>query len=441
LAIAPCTIWHSSAGRPTFNSLIAEAAQADLIADSLDKNGGSLSITKFDIPDLLNSTRQKINSHTDPLNPELEFEHLKTDLWTSPIAVASQGDYAYVAFDVGLAIYDVSDPTVPTRVGKLLFPEQDTYIIDVVVAGSYAYLVDAFGGRMWIVNIENPTLPVLAGFHSFESITDVAIQGDFAYCVSDSLYVLSLTIPSSPVRISAVKYAVSAYRSVAVSGNLASVVTYSGIGQILDISNPNSPLLMSSITTSGQFSELKDSRVYYQGYTGSVYVVRSYDLSTPSSPVLTSSCPLAPGHSVQDFKIEANLLFVALGDSGVAVLDVTNPAIMTLSNRFDTENIVWGLDATDSLLLVCENSLGRDTKKPTVGLSIYNVSTPTLTNRIGFAKSEGHHWYISCQGNTAFLTTDLDLILLDITNRTEPSVLGSFATPGQLYGKPAISAT
>lgn len=97
----------------------------------------------------------------------------------------------------GLWIVDVKDPTEPTAVGFLPMTE----VSDIKVQGDYAYL--ATFTAFQIVDISDPEKPVLVGTHDAPDLAAVVeVEDNIAY-VGDlsNLHIFDVTNPAQPVRI------------------------------------------------------------------------------------------------------------------------------------------------------------------------------------------------------------------------------------------------
>ncbi|MHB8925646.1 MAG: cell wall-binding repeat-containing protein [Coriobacteriia bacterium] len=147
---------------------------------------------------------------------------------TGAAAVAVVGGYAYVADAGGLSVYDASAPTTPTLVGAL---PMGYPAIDVVVSGSYAYVLTS-GFVVVTVDITAPALPVAV---STTSLAEVAYRMGFGggrlYVAADSgLRIFDMSAPAAPVEQVGYDFGAPA-RDVVLVGPVAYVATHStGVG-------------------------------------------------------------------------------------------------------------------------------------------------------------------------------------------------------------------
>lgn len=166
-----------------------------------------------------------------------------------PIRAQVVGNYAYV-LGVNFEIYDVTNPASPVFLGSTTPPYM---VSDMTISGNYAYVVGQYDSlpykNLFVINISNPANPTLAG--------DLFIAGQL--------------------------------RSVKVSGNYAYILRHTGILDVVDISNPASPVSVNSFAAGfGNDLAINGSYLYLSDTTGPV-VIKSYNISVPANPVLAGS--------------------------------------------------------------------------------------------------------------------------------------------------------
>lgn len=120
----------------------------------------------------------RIVAVSDPAHPvEVGFYNPGVLIWDVAIA----GNYAYTVTkgDDRLRIIDISDPAHPVEVGFLALPH---CAWSVVVKEGYAYVAN-YGWGLRIINVSDPANPVEVGSYRDprEQIVDVAVAGDYAY--------------------------------------------------------------------------------------------------------------------------------------------------------------------------------------------------------------------------------------------------------------------
>ena len=291
--------------------------------------------------------------------------------------VQVQGKYAYVVADRTLRIFDVTNSSVPQRMGVFTFPE---HVRAFSVSHSIVYVAaDFFGIR--IVDASNPAAPVLRGSLQIRGsllivalaggnilvatnmvsglevvdvsdvsrpvlltsnfFTDgyaqaVAASGPLAYVTdsANSLYLIDLSKPASPAAVSvqestpikmgsgdmpAVPSPLVAILETVASPSLKIALVLektTGFLHIHDVSNPRKPAKASSFRTPGRQQSLgvRGSRAYIGGAEG----LQIVDFSDPSTPIPAGSFKMAG--PVQDVALADSLVLVVIGKGGVVIL-------------------------------------------------------------------------------------------------------------------------
>jgi len=165
-------------------------------------------------------------------------------------AVFLQDRTAYVGAGTALLIFDVSDPTHPTKLGHVYLPD---LIQKLVVQGNYAYVADHFAGFR-VVDVSDKRAPRERGFikipgvaQAFGPVVDVAVRDTLAYVAAEieGLFIIDVSDPDAPVQIGHIfdpfTPTTGFARAVVVQDTLAYVATDDEILRIVDVSDPQEP--------------------------------------------------------------------------------------------------------------------------------------------------------------------------------------------------------
>ena len=128
-------------------------------------------------------------------------------LWTGAVDISTDGIHAYCAFQNGLVILDINNPSAPTIVSQTYCPGEGTGLC---AGGDFVYLCTHDDG-LQIIDISNPQIPQVVG---------------------------SVTVPGFARDV----YELNSYACVA--GD------YSGL-HIIDIADPQNATLLSTFNTTG----------------------------------------------------------------------------------------------------------------------------------------------------------------------------------------------
>jgi len=174
------------------------------------------------------------------------------DLKGSPLAVAVEGAFAYVAMGSGgLKVVDISDPENPfvaRRVSPYVPPPFLSYrpALDVAVQGSVAYVAT---GGLSILDVADPPLASQIGYLSSLGVGEVSAvvaRGSRVYAGGAAgLAVVDVTDPTTPVVLGSVATP-AGVEDVAVTGDVAVVATLLEGVQIVDLSNEADPAIVGS---------------------------------------------------------------------------------------------------------------------------------------------------------------------------------------------------
>ena len=311
---------------------------------------------------------------------------LVTSFGGGAYAVAVQGNYAYVGEGSSLIVVNISNPTTPSRVGRLSMPGK---VMDLALLGQYAYVANADAG-LQVVDISNPSAPTLRGFYSATPCwaAGIAILGGRAYVadVTVGLQIFDLGTPTVPVLLSATNLGGTA-ADVAVKATANGVFAYLCVSETLaiwDVSDPVSPTLRSQLPLGGYASSLAvvGTRAFAGGYEIGLKMV---DIANADVPVYLGRDPNA-----------------------------THPMTVVAAN-----SLVYVLDALRAL-------------------AIFDYSGGTLT-RVGWMANTTGSDDLAVVGNRAYVAGTTGFGIIDVSNPANPSVLSAFSDT-EMYGSYASAA-
>lgn len=216
------------------------------------------------------------------------------DLSTMWNGIYVTGNYAFIVYsDIGLKIFDISNPTEPVLVGGYNSYRMSD-ISEIYVSGSHVYLSYGTSG-LEIIDISNPSNPILIGHYSGQGwIHCVRISGNYAY-IGDyfkGIRIIDISNPAEPVLVGKYEILPNRFKPIYISSNYAYIVDEEAGFQIIDMSNPVKPILV------GGYKDIpKDVRdiyisgkyAYIYAYIGEQATLRIIDVFNPAEPVLVGS--------------------------------------------------------------------------------------------------------------------------------------------------------
>ncbi len=285
---------------------------------------------------------------------------------------------------------------------------------------------DSAGLTIQAVEKGKPTLPtwmnlkikdwsLLGSFDTSSSNNnDVQVVGQLAFvATSSSLQIINITNPTSPIL--AGSYSTGS-NVVYVVDNLAYIANSFEL-EIIDISNLSSPTIVGNYAYFANTYNLQvaDNFAYLSGYSN----LKIIDVSTPSSPTLVSDY-VTPGSNIQSLHVVDNKAYVADGFAGLSIIDVSNPYSPTLVGNYTTPDQATGVYITGNMAFVVDNS---------PSLQIIDVSNSSSPSLAGSYITQGTANDVYVVDNMVYLAEgSFGLEIIDIENLSSPVLAGNYDT-------------
>jgi len=256
------------------------------------------------------------------------------------------GNYTYVGTATGLQVFNTSVPSSPVLVGYVAVGALNYTFVQ----GNYVYVLDDSTNFLYIVNISNPTNPVVVNSVATNSIPiGLYVSGHYAYVATDAvpsyLDIYDVAIPAVPVLVSnslilanSARTLAYGYTAISVQGNYAYIGAQGGAQGlfVVNVANPASPFQVGY--TSGLNNQFE--RVVVQGnyaYVGELNNIQIVDISIPSNPTVVggdfTGLPFIDALSVQ-----GHYLYALNHNSSPSLeeIDISDPTNPTLVNSITT---------------------------------------------------------------------------------------------------------
>lgn len=344
-------------------------------------------------------------------------------LWTENNDIAMHGPLAYCAYDAGLAIINVGDPTNPRLVGSQYIPSACKAVAYV---GEFAYLAASERG-LAVVRISSDRYPLFENFRptmgncSDIAIFDSSMNFHFALAATDSaLQVFDLwgnphiiaTFPREIYPYSINKVFTEGDRAYWLHSLPQEVL-------IFDISNPNS--LDSLGVIPGTYDPVdgfaRDNILFLASQVDfGVGMLQIYNVADPASPVLLGQCPV-PGDPWA-LQVTGDYAFVS-GDFGrIVKFDVSDP---TNPREIHVNEEVGNGHANN---ISISGSYAYLANSAFTTFEIYDISySASLLGAYDSHSEEvldnaiyGDYSYAACAGG--------GLVVVDVSNRAELKIFG-----------------
>jgi hypothetical protein len=303
--------------------------------------------------------------------------------WTNPRTtdetwgVAVAGDHAFITDRrSGLRIIDISDPSAPVEVSSYFSPRD--WFSEVVVEDQIAYLC-AFDKGLLMLDVSDPTAPTLIKSIVSEAYpTGISKEGDTIYlaCGWDGVRILDVSDTTTVNEIGATFFDDLFVFHVVASGGYVyaglSDMSYRGILQVLDVSDPSAPTMLGSIRMSGFSTGLavSDQLVLVNDLFDGTRII---DASDPSKLAQISFLDLPSG--AYDAVASGRNLYVVDRKGRLDIFDITNPVQpAALSSIGKAKNYWYKVHVAEGYAYV---AAGEE------GLRVFDVHDPRYPVEVG----------------------------------------------------------
>ncbi|MCX6679553.1 MAG: hypothetical protein NTX42_04190 [Methanothrix sp.] len=124
--------------------------------------------------------------------------------------------------------------------------------------------------------------------------------------------------------------------------------------------------------------------------------------------------------------LSGSYAYVADCDSGLKIIDVSNPTSPLLKGSYDTPGYAYGVALSGSYAYVADGDSG---------LQIIDVSNPASPLLKGSYDTPGYAYGVALSGSYAYVADSYSgLKIIDVSNPDSPLLKGSYDTPGYAYG-------
>ncbi|MDW8069364.1 MAG: hypothetical protein RML46_10650 [Anaerolineae bacterium] len=297
-------------------------------------------------------------------------------------------------------------------------------VLKAVVSGTYAYV--GMGPRLIVLNVSDPARPVLLGQSDVLPgiVQDVAVAGNYVYVIGNEyrarLWILSIASPNRPTVVNSVDFQADAKR-MAISGNRA-YVTVAGKGlQILDISNPASPQFLGQFPSGSGFVAVSGNYAYV--LSPRLYIV---DVTNPLSPtqvgIYTYTMPA--GGPLSGIAVSGNYAYIAKGNDDLEIVNISDPSRPSPVMTFTVN--AFGLALSGNYAYVAD----------THALRVLDISNPSNPQVIGFCHLPwGIGGAVALAGDYAYVANDDGgLRIVRVADPRNPTEVARFFVLGYVRG-------
>ena len=270
---------------------------------------------------------------TDPANPKLVGLLNTQEAGNRAVGLYSEGSIVYLAAsEYGLVIIDASNTANPVIVGQYNAPDT---VFNLAVQGNFIYTADGQNG-LWIFNISNPKLPQEINFVSIPHARAVFVSGTTAYVAAgnNGLQIVNISDKQNAFvegildtdgqaqSVLVVKKVVSG------SENLYAFIADGTNGLVVaNVTNPTAPAKVGALSGFGEATRLTYDGSDYLYISANLDGLAAVNVVDPSHPALMSSVKATDVTRAMEI-IPPIYGYVAAGDAGMPILDISYPLAM-----------------------------------------------------------------------------------------------------------------
>lgn len=313
------------------------------------------------------------------------------------------------------------DPDVPPGLPAAIKDEiRRTYAL--VLEGDRGYLASTAG--VVVVELSNPRAPrYLGGLALPDSVNDLALVGRRRLVAANGpsgLVLLDATEPARPRRLAGLALPGAAMGVAPIAGGVAVAAGTAGLLLVDVAGDPPTLKLRARLNTSGYARDViaRGDLLLLADGDGGVRIFRQAGGAPRELARWRGG-----GHAFQ-LDLEGNLLGVAEGTAGLALLDLSTPERPRLLGRLRLRDTARGVSLQR---LPGRPGLRAAVADGTAGLAIVELAQPASPRELGRHKPERSVNRVVLRGELAFVANDYDgLLVLAVPAATgKPSPLAS----------------
>lgn len=321
--------------------------------------------------------------------------------------IAVNGSYAYITqMQDGLQIIDISDPFLASLKGSCDTPGSARGI---VVVDTLIYIADGSGG-LRIINAADPSAPAPLGFvDNIGRPYDLAVLGDYAYMASDTagVKIIDVSDPNAPSLVTTYKGPVEAENIVGRDTLIYISDLSTGI-DIVNVAQPSSPQSIGSLDVVGRVCDVS-GYLSMIDYDSSLKLI---DIADPQNPLLAGEYVA----SLVGYEIVVDGDYAYGISSSLNVIDISNPDSPTVAGSL--QNVQGtALAKYDTLLF----TVGRDST-----FNVINVADPINPQLVKTLKPIGYAYDIATDGEYAYVPTWQDgMAVVNVSDPLNPAIVAN----------------
>ena len=370
---------------------------------------------------ITSSSTLNIVDVTNPISPSL-VSRLELAGYGEGLAIS--GTYVYVAAGgSGMEVIDISDPSNPTSVA-VAAGAGSGYAEGINVSSPYAYLAN--GANLTIFDISTPTSPSQLGSYANSGedwIQDAKSLSNYVYVCAwgTGIDVVDISNPAAPVFVTSFSNPKNA--DIMFDGNYGYIASREFGLTVIDVSTPSAPTSVGTFLTDGILRKVSFGAITISSqqkghiFTAEVSAIGAVDVSSAATSMSYSGKVgvLEPAEGIAYSSIvDGNTAYVAYGDFGVRILDVSNPTGITELSNYETTGSSRKIVFKDNIAFVANRAGG------VLVLDVSDTASPDSLTKL----TDGTVNDVALSGNYVYAAArDLGIAIINVTTANNPTLV------------------
>lgn len=321
-----------------------------------------------------------------------------------PNEIRIEGNYAYIAGDQidGLTIFDISDPNNPEWINNVTLGREFNALD---IKDGYVYTLNHACG-LYVLSVDPPHLAHPVGSSGKSNWTDISIVSNYAFITGlNSVDVVDISVPQSPNLVKSVSIKGQG-NYLDIENGFAYVISkrtgYETYFSILDVSIPGNSYVIRETWLSEDTLGIDVSGNFAYILTDQRFLIA--DVSNPGYPRMIRD--IAMENYKGDVAILGDFAYIA-SDEDLLVVDVDPPETAEIIQTVNTLPFASSVALADGYAFVSSHN-GK------AWIQIVDISDPGSANISGAIHTLAHSFDIDYQDGYAYIGSDTGFYIVDV---------------------------